>query len=150
VIQVDSRTDGGGAPTDLRGRTSARRSSGSVWRWLANAAYAAILVVLALLPSIPPVAGRVIEIPDWAAHGTAYGVQAALLIWAWLPSIGTLRSAVAGIVGASSFGAVTETLQLLQPARSVEARDLAANAIGALVFGGLVVIVRTAMSGRRT
>jgi len=91
---------------------------------------------MAVLPSTSRVA--VLSAPDWFAHATAYGVQAALLYWAALPSLGHRRSLAVGLFGAMAFGAVTETLQLLQPSRFVEVKDLAANTIGALLVCGVI------------
>ncbi len=68
----------------------------------------------------------------------AYGIQMALVYWAALPSLGHRRSLVVGVVAAGVFGAVTECLQFLQPARTVELKDLAANAVGALICCGVI------------
>lgn len=123
----------------------ARRAAG---RWLANAGYAALLVVLALVPSSSLDIGR--SVPDWAAHAVAYGLQAGLITWASLPALGRRRALVAGVSGATAFGAVTELLQLLQPRRSVEPADLVANAVGALVACGIIAAVgRSANRGDR-
>jgi len=107
-----------------------------VHRWLANIAYAILLVVMAVLPSTSRVA--VVSVPDWFAHATAYGGQAALLYWASLPLLGHRRSLAVGLFGATAFGVVTETLQLAQPRRFVEVKDLAANTIGALLVCGVI------------
>ena len=115
-----------------------------------NALYATALVALALSPSLPSAAHDLVAVPDWAAHGLAYGIQASLLFWARLPSSDPLRAAVTGIVGASAFGAVTECLQLVQPARTVEARDLAANTVGAVLVCGAVATITSLVARRRT
>jgi VanZ family protein len=83
-----------------------------------------------------------VTVPDWLIHGAAYGALTALLYWAVVPSTGARNAAILGALGATVFGAVTEFLQLLQPARTVEARDLLANAVGALTVIGLIGVVR--------
>lgn len=115
-----------------------------------NGLYATALVVLAVSPSLPAAVPDLVVVPDWAAHGLAYGVQASLIFWALLPVAGRLRAAATGIVGASVFGAVTECLQLLQPARTVEVRDLAANTVGAVLVCGTVATVSSLVARRRT
>ncbi len=105
-------------------------------RWATNVGYAILLLIMALIPST----SRVMElsVPDWFAHATAYGIQSALIFWASLPSIGRRRALVIGVIGASVFGMVTEGLQLLQPGRSVEFKDLVSNTLGALLVCGIV------------
>jgi VanZ family protein len=102
-----------------------------MFRWAANGGYAIFLVIIAVLPSTSVAPS--FWVPDWFAHAVAYGIQAALLYWATLPSLGHRRSLVAGVVGAGSFGVVTESLQFFQPERAVELKDLAANIVGALL-----------------
>ena len=105
-------------------------------RWAANLGYAILLVIMALIPSTSLVTE--LSVPDWFAHGVAYGIQAALIFWALLPSIGRHRALLMGVVGASVFGMVTEGLQLLQPGRSVEFNDLVANTVGAILVCGMI------------
>ena len=100
-------------------------------RWAANIVYGILLMVLALLPSTVRVAE--LAISDWFAHAVAYGIQAALVFWASLPSLGQNRALAVGVLGAIGFGVLTEGLQLLQPGRSVEFKDLVANTIGAFL-----------------
>jgi VanZ family protein len=118
------------------------------WRWLANAVYAAALVVLAVMPPTPATAR--VGVPDWLAHAVGYGIQGGLLFWAMVPTAGSFRSAVLGIAGATAFGAATEGLQLLQPARSAEAADLVADAVGAILVCVLASRVRQLVVRRRT
>lgn len=79
--------------------------------------------------------------PDWFAHATAYGMQAALLFWACLPSLRRGRALVIGVLGASVFGMMTEALQRFQPGRTVELKDIAANCVGALLVGSAIAVV---------
>jgi VanZ family protein len=109
-----------------------------VFRWATNAGYAILLVIMALLPSTSSIAE--LAPPDWISHAVAYGIQTALVFWACLPTKGRNRALLLGVVGASAFGIVTEALQLFQPSRSVELKDLAANSVGALLVGGLIVV----------
>jgi len=105
-------------------------------RWATNLGYAVLLVIMALTPSTFRVTE--LSVPDWFAHGVAYGIQAALIFWALLPSIGRHRALLMGVVGASVFGMVTEGLQLLQPGRSVEFNDFVANSVGAMLVCGVI------------
>jgi VanZ family protein len=115
-------------------------------RWAINAGYAILLVVMAVVPRPSSV---VVSLgPDWLAHGSAYGIQAGLLIWALSPVLGGAGALVAGILGAGLFGAATEALQFLQPERSVELRDVVANGAGAIVVGLAIALVRRTGSGR--
>lgn len=95
---------------------------------VANGVYAALLVVLGLLPYLPQF-GK--EIPDYVPHGAAYALQAALLFSLAEARFGAAVGAVAAAVGATAFGGLVELLQLFQPARTFEAGDLLANALGA-------------------
>lgn len=90
-----------------------------------------MLSALAVVPPGPLSFGP--SVPDWLAHGVAYGIQAGLIFWA-VPATATTRSrARAGLIGAVVFGAATEALQLLQPARSTELVDVVANGVGAAI-----------------
>ena len=111
--------------------SAAQNRPRTVLRWATNMGWAILLVIMAVLPSTSRFTA--ISVPDWFAHATAYGIQAALLYWASFPSLGHGRSLAAGVVGAGAFGVVTEGLQILQPGRTVELRDLAANIVGALL-----------------
>lgn len=132
--------DEGTSPPDgieTTSRSPTKNQPSILFRWAANAGYAILLVIMAVLPSstLTAVASSV---PDWLGHGVAYGIQMVLVYWATLPSLGHGRSLVVGVIAAGSFGLVTEGLQFLQPARTVELKDLAANAVGALIFCGAV------------
>lgn len=114
-------------------------------RWAANAGYAVLLVIMALIPSSSQLSQ--LSVPDWIAHATAYGIQAALIFWASSPSIGRRRALAMGFVGASVFGVVTEGLQLLHPGRSVELMDLVANTLGGMVVCGFIIGVDRIRAG---
>jgi VanZ family protein len=115
-------------------------------RWAINLGYAILLIVMAV---IPPASSEVVaSVPDWLVHAAAYGAQAGLLFWAMLPVVGLRRALVSGILGAGLFGAATETLQMLQPARTVEVRDVVANSVGAIVVGLTIAIMARSGSGR--
>jgi len=102
------------------------------------AAYSVFLIVAALAP--PSTLGGLTSLPDWVAHALAYGVQAGLLFWAMAPTLGRGRALVIGVVGAVGFGVVTEVLQLLQPGRAVELKDLLANTVGAVSVCAAIAI----------
>lgn len=107
--------------------TRARRPRRSV-RVVVNLVYAAVLVVLATVPEFP---AGVPSVSDTWAHASAYGLQAVLIYWALVATTSRMWAATGAFVGATAFGIATEALQLLQPARSVDPRDVAANMVGA-------------------
>ncbi|MCU0302837.1 MAG: hypothetical protein MUC56_02110 [Thermoanaerobaculales bacterium] len=113
---------------------------GAALRWSANLAYAALLVVAALLPSTSSLVHH--APPDWLSHGAAHGLQSVLLCWALAPSLGARRGLAGAFLGAVAFGTVTEGLQLLQPGRAVEGRDLIANAAGALLACATIAAIK--------
>ncbi len=94
----------------------------------ANLVYAASLLVLGVAPDVPDVA---VDIPDFAAHGIAYAAHTALMFALLLPLVGRGKAAILAFAGAVLYGGLVEALQFLQPARTVEIRDLLANAVGA-------------------
>ena len=95
---------------------------------VANLACAVVLLVLGLLPEMPAVA---LNVSDHTAHALAYAVQAGLLFALFLPSIGRGMAALLAAAVAVLYGGFVEVLQLLQPARTTEIVDLAANVAGA-------------------
>jgi len=107
-------------------------------RLVLNLAYAAILLVLGLIPRVP---GLGTAVPDALAHATAAGTQALMLFWllvtASSPPVAVISSGFAAFV----FGGVIEVLQLLQPARYFQAADLAANAVGATLVCIMIALV---------
>jgi VanZ family protein len=115
-------------------------------RWAIVSIYSATLVVMALIPSIPTVGG--IAVPDWLAHGLAYGLLAGLILWGSSPSVGTVGAVMISLLGAGALGLVTEALQWLQPARSAELRDLVADLAGAAVVCGIASAVLFFHPGR--
>jgi len=106
---------------------------------LVNILYAALLVAGGLLPDLPGGGGG---IPDVVLHGSAYGLQAALLSWVLASRMRPLRAIITAVLCATLFGAMVETLQVLQPARSVELKDVLANAVGACLGGITAALVR--------
>jgi len=115
-------------------------------RWAIASVYGAILVAMALIPSVPTVGG--FAVPDWLAHAFAYGLQAGLFFWGSSPSVGTACALVIGILGAAALGVFTEGLQWLHPSRSVEVRDLLADVAGATVVCSVAATVALVFSGR--
>ena len=95
---------------------------------VANLLYAAVLLVLGLLPNLPAFATGV---SDHAAHALAYAVQAGLLFALFLPSAGRGMAALLAAAVAGLYGGFVETLQLLQPERTFEYIDLGVNFVGA-------------------
>jgi VanZ family protein len=95
-----------------------------------NTAYAATLVVLAVLPRAIVEPG--LGLSDGTAHALAYGLQGALLVWALRPGLGPV-GVVLAVLGSLGLGLLTEAVQALLPYRSFELADLAADGLGALV-----------------
>jgi VanZ family protein len=109
---------------------------------VANVLWAACLVVLGLMPDVPREAAAV---PDDTAHALAYGIQSGLVYLLALPTAGRKLAAVFAAVGAASYGALVEILQMLQPSRSPEVADLVANAAGAGLAAAAAYLVTGAL-----
>lgn len=99
-------------------------------RWVVIIAYSLLLIVMAVLPS--RVVASAADIPDWISHALAYGIQSGLIYWGLVPIIGWRWALVGAFLGTVAFGAATEAMQLLRPGRSLEFKDLVADAAGAL------------------
>lgn len=110
---------------------------------VANVAYAAALVALAVSPQVPGSS----QVSDRLAHALAYGFQAMLLIGLFAYRLSFRRAVLTGCICATAFGVVTEALQLLQPTRSTEIMDVVADASGAIAAGALAALVQVARSG---
>lgn len=102
-----------------------------------NVLYAAALMVVGLLPN--PTAPT-ISLPDWLAHAVAYGGQTVILYWMFRLALDRRTSLLAAWAVTVPYGAVVETLQLAQAARTFEIADLVANTCGAGVAGAIVVL----------
>jgi VanZ family protein len=96
----------------------------------ANLLYAVVLLTLGLTSDVSRFV-PIPNVPDLVAHAAAYAVQSAFLYALLLPTCGRGRAALLAAFGATLYGGVIEASQLLQPARVFEARDLAANGVGA-------------------
>jgi VanZ family protein len=121
-------------------RFAARDRRWGVRLWIVvNGLYAVSLMVLAL---VPQPTGVGLPVSDIAVHGTLFGCQA-LLMYAVLARLWAPRKAVFGAwLGAATYGLVIELLQLLQPARVVELKDVLANCFGAAAACIGIVLVR--------
>ena len=104
-----------------------------------NLAYAAGLIVLATVPSLPGSAGGV---PDGWAHGIGYGLQAALVYWMVFPIVSRVGAAAISWLSASILGCATEVMQVAIVERSAEFRDVAADMFGAAACIGAVTLAR--------
>ncbi len=102
-----------------------------------NAAYAVLLVVLAVLPRSISQAG--FGMSDLAAHAIAYGVQGCLLMWAIRPILGVKRGVLMAVIGTMLFGLITETVQSILPYRDFGINDLGADGIGAMIGVGIAL-----------
>ncbi len=106
-------------------------------RWVVIIAYSILLIVMAVLPS--RVVATVADIPDWISHALAYGLQSGLIYWGLVPITGWRWALVGAFLGTVAFGAATEIMQLLHPGRSLEFKDLVADAAGALIMCLVIV-----------
>ncbi len=90
-----------------------------------------------LLPSIFPNADKLV-------HGLLYAMLGALMLWALVSSKGMLSSTLCGwgIALSTLYGILDEWHQWYVPGRSVEAADVIADAVGALVGVLLYFVVR--------
>jgi VanZ family protein len=93
-----------------------------------NLVYAVVLLGLGILPALPGVG-----VSDHTAHALAYGIQAGLLYLFLLPSLSRGRAALVAASGAIVYSSLIEGLQFLQPSRTFEIIDLAANVAGAVL-----------------
>jgi VanZ family protein len=103
-----------------------------------NGVYALLLTVVAVIPRAPSIG---VSVSDKTLHVVAYGVAAALMVWAlrsrrphqpvWLPAV----------AGATILGVWTEILQLAAPERSFQWGDLVADGIGAVLGATLAALV---------
>lgn len=100
-------------------------------RWVVIIAYSLLLIVMAVLPS--RIVATAADVPDWISHALAYGIQSGLIYWGLVPIIGWRWALVGAFLGAVAFGAATEALQLFRPGRTLELKDLVADAAGALI-----------------
>jgi VanZ family protein len=103
-----------------------------------NLIYALALVLLGMSSDVPDLARGV---SDYVAHALASGIHVALLFMLLRPPIGFQRAVLLAAGCASLYGGIIETLQLLQPARTVETADLAANTIGACLVALTIYLV---------
>ena len=106
---------------------------------LVNAAYATLLIGLAVMPAVPNSAQ---QIPDDVAHAIAYGLQAVLLYALLDKGLATVPALALACFGAIGLGLFTEGLQLLQPSRASQAADVLANAIGVAAAAIVIMLVR--------
>jgi VanZ family protein len=108
---------------------------------VANLLYAVVLLSLGVLPSLPS-AG----VSDHTAHAAAYGIQAGLLYLLLFSFLSRGRAAILAATCAIVWGGIVEALQIVQPTRSFEILDLAANAAGAVV----TIAIAYVLTGRTT
>ena len=115
------------------------------FRWVVIAAYSVLLIIVALLPARLAAHGP--DFPDWISHAVAYGLQSGLIYWGLIPVFGWRGAMTGAILGTIVFGAATEVLQFLRPGRSVEFKDLAADAGGAVIVCLAIIVVSRSLSG---
>lgn len=99
----------------------------SSYGWALAASYAAVVLVLSLLPET----GGPTRLWDKANHFTAYAVMSFLFIRAFRPEKRSFGGTLAAVAGASLFGVFVEFLQSFTSTRQADALDALANALGA-------------------
>lgn len=115
-------------------------------KFLFNVVYAAAFTAAGMAPHVP---GLGTVVPDSAAHAVGAGVQVLVLFWLTSELMALPLALAVACGGAFLFGAMIETLQLLQPARQTQLSDIEANGIGALC-AGLLIAALLAFMHRRT
>lgn len=116
-------------------------------RWTAVALLAGAILVASLIPipgSVPEDSGG---IPTSALfHAVGYAALAGAIGYALLARVDRDRALVAGIGGASAYGALIECLQYPIPYRTFSYLDMAINAAGA-ALGALALCCLLVVSG---
>jgi VanZ family protein len=116
-----------------------------IFRGTANLVYAVVLLLGGVAPN-PPAISQIVS--DTTLHGVAYLIQTLLLFWLARASLATVPALASAALCAAAYSTVVELCQLLQPARSFEVRDLAANFVG-VVIACAVVLIAGAATRRR-
>jgi VanZ family protein len=116
-----------------------------IFRGTANLVYAAVLLLGGLTPN-PPAISQIVS--DTTLHGAAYLLQTLLLFWLARTFLSTMPALASAAVCAAAYSTLVELCQLVQPARSFEIRDLAANFAG-VVIACAVVLIAGAAARRR-
>lgn len=110
----------------------------------ANLAYAIALLLIGLAPKVPV---HSVAVPDGLAHAAASAGQTVLLFALFESRGGPKRAAAVAAVVAILYCGCVEILQFLQPARTVEVRDLVANMVGAGAAAALLTLVAESRAG---
>lgn len=114
-------------------------------RGAVNLVYAAVLLLGGVAPNPPAISQTV---SDTTLHGAAYLVQTLLLFWLARAVLSTMPALASAALCAAAYSTLVEFCQLLQPARSFEGRDLAANVTGVAVACAMVLIASAATRRR--
>jgi VanZ family protein len=110
-----------------------------------NVAYAVALTVVAVIPRTPSMG---VSVSDKTLHVVAYGVAAALLVWALRVLRPERRPWLPAVVGGTALGLWTEMLQLVAPERSFQWGDLLADGVGAALGATLAMVALRTGEGR--
>lgn len=116
-----------------------------IFRGTANLVYAVVLLLGGVAPNPPAISQTV---SDTTLHGAAYLVQTLLLFWLARAFLATMPALASAALCAAAYSTLVELCQLLQPARSFEVRDLAANFAGVAVVCAVVLIAGAATRQR--
>lgn len=116
----------------------------SIYGWFLAASYAAVVLVLSLLPDT----GGPERLWDKANHFMAYAVMSFLFIRAVRPEKFSLGTAMAAVAGVSLFGGGVELLQSFTPTRKAEGLDALANTLGAALGAAVYYLFLRLMKNR--
>ena len=114
-------------------------------RGVVNLVYAGFLLLGGVAPNPPAISQTV---SDSTLHGAAYLIQTLLLFWLARAVLSTKPALASAALCAAAYSTLVELCQLLQPARSFEGRDLAANVAGVAVACAMVLIAGAATRRR--
>jgi VanZ family protein len=122
-----------------------RRRDLSARRWTAPILWAAIVLTLTSLPSVP---ASPFEGGDKVVHAVMYGVLAALVHRAVSSDLNSSRPLVIVVAALMTFAALDEWHQRLIAGRSADVRDWIADVAGIAAGTALIVWTRRARSRR--
>jgi len=115
-------------------------------RWLSCLVYAALIMVLSLLPA-PAIPSSGLAHTDKLLHFVLYGGLAGLLCWTLALTLHNRRRLLFAVVIAVAYGSVMELAQLLlTSSRFFSWADIVANSLGAIFFVGIYALLSTAIA----
>ena len=134
-----------------RRRSHGRASTGTFWRyWLPVLLYITLIFGASSIGNLRP--PQVVAGSDKLAHIAEYGILGFFLMRAFLGSgfvSTTGKAALLGIVVGLMIGLADELYQIGVPGRLSDPMDFAADALGLVLSGGLLLALEQVMVRRR-